>query len=245
MTSFLNFHASQKSFSMVGYVLRFLPLLHSIKKIIQENILGEIYSARIEVGQYLPDWRPNSDYRLGVSSQKSLGGGVLLELSHEIDYCTWMFGFPEKIFCSASKISDLEIDVEDNAQLIFEYPKKRVTLSLDFFQRVPRMLFEIIGSKGTLISDLINETIQMKNLEKTSRDVLFFTKTKDSNEIYLRQFDFFFHKSIPNYIPKFKETLAFDEFVSIERACKILNLVETAKNSNELGERINFSWNKK
>ena len=71
---------------MTGYNLRFLPSLVEFRKQIHSRKIGKIYSIRSEVGQYLPSWRPEIDYRASVSAQKSLGGGALLELSHEIDY---------------------------------------------------------------------------------------------------------------------------------------------------------------
>jgi len=102
-----------KGFTMVGYVLRFLPALHAIRRCIAEGTIGDVHTARIEVGQYLPDWRPASDYREGVSAQGKLGGGALLELSHEIDYATWLLGWPKSLLCSCARLSPLEIDVED------------------------------------------------------------------------------------------------------------------------------------
>ena len=87
---------------------------------IDQKIFGNVLLAHIEVGQYLPDWRPDSDYSEGVSARKNLGRSVA-RTSHEIDYCTWLFGFPNQLFCSSSKVSDLNIDVNDNAFIIFEY----------------------------------------------------------------------------------------------------------------------------
>ena len=60
--------------------------------LMQNKIVGKILSVRCEVGQFLPSWRPNIDYRESVSARKALGGGALLELSHEIDYLMWIFG---------------------------------------------------------------------------------------------------------------------------------------------------------
>src|SRR5690606_29956228 len=76
----------------VAYNLRFMPSAIRLKELLTEQIVGRIHSVSIEVGQYLPDWRPATDYRKNVSACKKLGGGVLLELSHELDYLTWLFG---------------------------------------------------------------------------------------------------------------------------------------------------------
>ncbi len=75
----------------LGYFLRYHPHLHKIKRIIKSKIYGKIQLAQIEAGQYLPEWRENIAYEKTVSSQKKLGGGVMHELSHEIDYVVWLF----------------------------------------------------------------------------------------------------------------------------------------------------------
>ena len=62
---------------MVGYCLRFHPALLFIKKIIDEGKIGRILSFRLETGNYLPDWRPGSDYRKNYAGSFSLGGGVI------------------------------------------------------------------------------------------------------------------------------------------------------------------------
>ena len=82
----------RKSILMIGYNLRFSPSLQHFRKLLGEGIISSLLSVRCEVGQYLPSWRPESDYRQGVSAKKELGGGALLELSHEIDYIQWIFG---------------------------------------------------------------------------------------------------------------------------------------------------------
>ena len=74
----------------------------------------KIIHARIESGSYLPNWRPKQDYRSSCSAKKNLGGGVLLELSHELEYLSWIFGKPNWISAWVGKLSSLEIDVEDN-----------------------------------------------------------------------------------------------------------------------------------
>jgi len=76
----------------VGYNMRYLPSLSRFRDLINQGLVGRPLSVRCEIGQYLPNWRPASNYRTGVSARSELGGGVLLELSHEIDYLCWIFG---------------------------------------------------------------------------------------------------------------------------------------------------------
>ena len=235
--SLINAAKKSKSFCMCGYVLRFQPIFSKIKEIIDSEYLGKTYLASIYTGQYLPDWRPNDDYKKGVSANKELGGGVLLELSHEIDYAQWLFGKPASIYSSHSKFSDLELDVEDNANIIFEYPSKRVNIQIDFLSRAPRMKLHIIGSEKTLEADLIKEKIEIHsatNYECIQEEI----KMENFNEIYLRQFDFLFLKSIPSYKPIFKETYNFNQFSSIDNAASVIELIDIAKLSNIKGKKI-------
>ena len=237
-------HASD-GFSMVGYVLRFQPILHVIKQQIDNGELGVVRTARVEVGQYLPDWRPDSDYRQGVSAQRALGGGALLELSHELDYATWLFGDPDHLICSSGKLSDLDIDVEDSACVVMEYGKpatnKRVVVQVDFLQRTANMAVQIVGSKATLHADLIKEELFITSAERAEPVYLDVPKMKNTNDMYLRQFDFFLAQSLDNYQTHFPETPSFSEFVTVERAATVLRLVDQAKRSNSEGKRLTFS----
>ena len=75
----------------VGYVLRHSKILNKFKELINQSDIGKRLYAEIKCGSYLPDWRKDKDYRESVSAKSSLGGGVLLELSHEINYANWQF----------------------------------------------------------------------------------------------------------------------------------------------------------
>jgi predicted dehydrogenase len=241
----LSVSRDSNQFAMVGYVLRFQPIFHFIRQIINNGELGQVRTVRVEVGQYLPDWRPGSDYKEGVSAQKALGGGVLLELSHELDYSTWLFGMPDHIICSSGKLSDLDIDVEDSACVIMEYGKlsvtKRVVVQVDFLQRVANMTIQIVGSEATFYADLVKEEAHIVSPDHSGPYYLEAPSMTHGNEMYLRQFDFFFSQSINGYKPKFDDTNGFTEFVTLERAGAVLKLVDQAKKSNNDGIRVKFA----
>jgi predicted dehydrogenase len=146
----------RNSVLMSGYNLRFSPSLQRFQELLGEGITGELLSVRCEVGQYLPSWRPESDYRKGVSARKELGGGALLELSHEIDYLRWIFGEVEWIRATLSQQSELEIDVEDSAHLTMAFfpnsgGRQLVgTLNLDLIRHDHTRTCTVIGETGTL-----------------------------------------------------------------------------------------------
>jgi len=141
---------------MTAYNLRFLPSLQKYRALIQSGSIGKVISVRSEIGQHLSLWRPNLDYRQSVSASRKLGGGVLLELSHEIDYLRWIFGEVEWVLASLTKQSDLEIDVEDCAHLIlgfdpdFNGRKLVANLSMDFIRQDTTRQCLAIGVQGSL-----------------------------------------------------------------------------------------------
>lgn len=149
---------------MVGYNLRFKRSLLEARRRLLDGEIGRIWSVRASVGQYLPDWRPASDYRSTVSAQSALGGGALLELSHEIDYLYWMFGMPDAVSCRGGRFSDLELDVEDTVELCLEYSHARrlVSVHLDFTERVTSRSCKFVGSEGTLLWDGMGDTVEVR-----------------------------------------------------------------------------------
>lgn len=143
---------------LTGYNLRFLPSLQAFRQAILDGRVGRILSVRSEVGQYLPDWRPGSDYRNTVSASRALGGGVLPELSHEIDYLRWIFGEIAWVKATLSRQSRLDIDVEDTAHLTLGFagspepdPQPLIaTLNLDFLRRDTTRTCLALGELGSL-----------------------------------------------------------------------------------------------
>ena len=106
---------------IVGYNLRFLPSLRCLRDALHAGTIGRPMSVRAEVGQYLPEWRPDRDYRETNSARSELGGGVELELSHEIDYVCWLLGDVSSVDAILGRTSDLEIDVDDTAEILLRF----------------------------------------------------------------------------------------------------------------------------
>jgi predicted dehydrogenase len=146
----------QHSVLLIGYNLRFLPSLQYFRELLLAGSLGRVMSVRCEIGQYLPSWRPESEYRLGVTARQELGGGALLELSHEIDYLCWIFGEVETVQAYISQQSRLDIDVEDTVHLILGFAPDsnahRVIGSVDLYliRHDTTRLCTAICEKGTL-----------------------------------------------------------------------------------------------
>jgi predicted dehydrogenase len=136
--------------SLVGCNLRFHPGIRALKKLVQENALGKILSAHFEVGQYLPEWRPSVDYRSSYSAQSKLGGGIILDAIHELDYAMWLLGEVSEVACFAEHISALEIDTEDVASLLLRFASGALAeVHLDYVQRAYSRTCKLVGERGT------------------------------------------------------------------------------------------------
>ena len=133
---------------------------NAVVKYIKENVNpSEVISIRCISSSYLPDWRPGQDYRETYSAQKALGGGVSIDLIHEWDYITSIFGQPNKVLYMAGKKSPLEIDTEDYAIYLAEYPDKIAEVHLDYFGRKTIREIQLFMKEDTILGDLVNNRI--------------------------------------------------------------------------------------
>tara|TARA_B100001964_G_C13970341_1_gene481636 strand:- start:82 stop:762 length:681 start_codon:yes stop_codon:yes gene_type:complete len=150
----------------VGYNLRFHPLIQLLKK----KILGKkIWNIQVFCGSYLPDWRKDIDYRLSCSAKKTLGGGVLLDLSHELDYISWLFGSMNLEYVYNGKVSDLDIDTDD--LLIISSKTKEnahINISLNYFTKKPIRQILIDGENISIQADLITSSATVYENNKFS-----------------------------------------------------------------------------
>lgn len=148
--------------SMVGYQLRFHPLVAKLRDWVRDRRMGRIVAVRAEVGEYLPGFHRYEDYRQMYASRAELGGGVILSQIHEIDYLGWLFGWPTRVFAAGGHLSSLEVDVEDTASLLMEtWVDGRtipVHLHLDYLQRPPSRTCQVIGEAGKAVMDLHRST---------------------------------------------------------------------------------------
>lgn len=152
-----NFELRKDSIYYVACPLRYNAVIQWIKNTI--NPL-EVISVRSISSSYLPDWRPNQDYRDTYSAHKSLGGGVSIDLIHEWDYLTFLFGWPKSVKSFIGKKSELEIDSDDYAIYIAEYEDIIVELHLDYFGRKTIREIQIITKKDTIVGDISNNNIK-------------------------------------------------------------------------------------
>jgi predicted dehydrogenase len=145
----------------IGYVLRFHPLLEKLKEMIKEE---KILLVNAKCGQYLPSWRPNIDYKNCYSAKKEKGGGVLLDLSHEIDYVQWLAGQINEIKSYQVKISDLEINSDDLTMLLGKTNQDIfVNISVDYISKITYRKLFVETFEHTYELDFISNKLIKKN----------------------------------------------------------------------------------
>ena len=165
----------------VACPLRHLNVIRNMGKYVD---LEKVFSVRSICSTYLPDWRPGIDYRKNYSAHADAGGGVRIDLIHEWDYLTALFGFPDKVYSISSTISELEIDSEDIAVYIAQDKKRTVELHLDYFGRLPRRQCELFTNDYVYTVDLINSIIKRNN------DIIYEAK-EEPNDKYIREMEYF------------------------------------------------------
>jgi len=202
----------------VGYCLRYMPSSIKIKELLDQKIIGSIYNAFVDTGQYLPDWRPSKEYQNSVSAKKSLGGGVLLELSHEIDYIQWLLGSMEVQYAHLRSSSELNLEVEELVDVILVSDTGTVcNIHLDFLQKKANRTCSFIGEKGRLDWDLLSNTIMLHT--GGGSEVLFSEADWDPNQMYL------------SLLTDFLDLVAGrkNSSIDLEQAIKTVELIESIK----------------
>lgn len=150
----------------VACPLRYTDVINYLKRNIN---VKDVFSVRIISSSYLPEWRPDIDYRQTYSAKKELGGGVSIDLIHEWDYLYYLFGEPEEVCSFKGKYSDLEINSDDLAVSMARYPDKIVELHLDYFGRSPIREIQLFTADDIIIGDLIKQEVSfMKRQENIS-----------------------------------------------------------------------------
>lgn len=146
-------NAAQKTRSkiLVGFQFRYHPTLNKARELLREGALGRILTVHAHWGEYLPQWHPWEDYRQSYAARADLGGGVVLTLTHPLDYLRYLLGEGESLWSFNGHISPLEVDVEDAAEIGLKFKNGAVGgVHLNYFQRPPMHRLEIVGTDGTL-----------------------------------------------------------------------------------------------
>jgi predicted dehydrogenase len=209
---------------MVAYNLRFHESLREAHRLLRDGCVGRIIAVRAEVGSYLPDWRPGSDYRRVVSARPELGGGAVLELSHEIDYVRWLGGEVTAVSAQLGNLGGLDIPVEDTAELTLRFASGAIgQIHVDMVQRAPHRMCRIIGTEGTLVWDGIANSLQLYRASTRAWEVPWPARDLDRNGMYIEELAHFVdcmrHQRTP--------------LITGEDGWRVLQIALAAKRSNQ------------
>lgn len=176
--------AEVKQSGIMTYVacnLRFHECLQKTVDIIRQHRVNEV---NVYCGSYLPDWRPQIDYRTVYSANPEMGGGVHIDLIHEVDYLYWLFGKPQCTHHLFTHKSSLGIRAIDNANYLMEYLHFNVNVILNYYRRDYKRTLELVCSDGTFMVDLASNTIICGNK-------VLFSSTKSIIDTYFSQMEYF------------------------------------------------------
>ena len=188
----------QNSRIYTAFNLRFHPIIDWLKKnLVIENVL----EVQVYCGSYLPDWRKDQDYRKNYSAIAAQGGGVHLDLIHELDYVRWIFGMPQKSKTYQSKVSDLEMDSIDSAHYWLMYAHFNISILLNYYRRDPKRNIEIVMKEDTINADLLNgritnskgellfEANNLSIIHTYTEQMRYFIANMNTNERFMNDFN--------------------------------------------------------
>jgi predicted dehydrogenase len=196
--------SKEKIPTYVACNLRFLQSIQEIKKLIRNERVNEV---NVYCGSYLPEWRPDVDYRTIYSANRNMGGGVHLDLIHELDYVYWLFGDPQHTSGVFKNSSSLGIDAYDYANYIWEYKEFCISFILNYYRPIPKRSMEIVCKSGIYLVNLLSNTI-------TFNDEVIFSSEQQTKDTYIDQLSFFINNVL----------IGKSTFNSIEEGYKILKL---------------------
>ncbi len=190
----------------VAYNLRFHPVIQKLHGLLQDKI---IYSIHAYSGQYLPNWRPGTDYTKCYSAFREQGGGVLRDLSHELDYINWIAGDWKRVATIGGKLSDLQIDSDDVFALLLEMENCPVAcILLNYLDQKTRREIVVNLKDKSIKADLIDNTLEING------EIINFTA--DINLTYRLQ-----HETIL--------TENYDSVCTLDQGMEVLKLIHAAE----------------
>jgi predicted dehydrogenase len=216
---------------LVGFQLRFHPSLVRARELITEGRLGRVFSARVHFGEYLPAWHPWEDYRQGYAARTDLGGGVLLTQCHSLDYLPWLVGKVESVWGSLGKLSDLEIDVEDTAEIGVRFKDGSLgNLHIDYAQQPPSHRIAISGTHGSLVCDLLAGSTRLYEVARQEWEEFVVPKSWERNQMFAEEMQHFLDVVSGNA----------DPVCTLEDGIRVMQLIAAVQASHSSGRMVSL-----
>lgn len=170
----------------IAYNLRFNPVINKLKEYIT---IKKPLHVRVVCTSFYPLWRTDKNHLESYSAKSEMGGGVILDLSHELDYIVYILADIKKIDGKFSKVSNVTIDAEDYADLIVSTDLSNVNVHINFLSQILQRYIQIDFGDLTVIGDLINSEVREYEKEKLKKTIkLDYNKGQE----YIEQLKYFF-----------------------------------------------------
>jgi predicted dehydrogenase len=217
---------------LVGYQFRFHPGLQMVSRMLSDGAIGRPLSVRAHWGEYLPNWHPWEDYRIGYSARPELGGGVVLTLCHPLDYLRWMLGDVQALWAFTGQISDLKLVVEDSAEIGLRFQNGVIgSIHLDYYQRPNTHKLEIIGTQGSLTWDNADGAAELYIVESGNWETYESPSDFERNQMFLDQMRHFLDVITGKTSP----------CCTLDDGVRALELALAVKQSQNMGQLIQFA----
>ena len=184
--------------------LRFLESLRYLHDYIRNNPQRRINEVNVYCGSYLPEWRPGTDYRKCYSAIPELGGGVHIDLIHDIDYVYWIFGKPSSYQGICRNVSSLDIRAIDYANYQLIYPGFTASIILNYYRRDYKRTLEVVFEDDTWTVDL------KENAICNSKGGVIFKGKNSPLDTYRAQLEYFIDLVVNGGNPENNINMAYD-----------------------------------
>ena len=216
--------------AFVAYNFRFNKGINIVRQMIMSGKLGRISYASAYFGQYLPDWRPWQDYKKSYTASKNLGGGIIHDGSHEIDYLVWLFGKPNNIQCQFEFTDILSTDTEAVSDMLLHFERNVLAhVHLDFVRREYRRSLEVLCEHGIIQWSLSEDAVKTYDPSAKSWSIL--KLNENVNDMYKAEI---IH--VLGCIKKKKKS----SIINLENGTHTLVLSDAAQKSGQSGKRLSL-----
>ncbi len=211
---------------LLGYTFRWWPPIARLRDLVNSGAVGRTIRVELHLAAHLADWHPWERYQDFFMAQAALGGGALLDESHFIDLMVWIFGWPRDVYGTAERISNLEIDTDDNVEALFRYESGlRVSLHLDVFARPHQRRIRVYGEMGTIEWDYETNSVL---LFRTGVEPETFSHDCQRNDMFVAEAGEYLAVLNGRQAPS----------CTLADGLRVLDLVEAIRRSSDSGRRI-------
>ena len=178
--------AKKKIATYVAYVLRFHPVIKALRNYIQRY---KFLHMRVMASSHLAQWRPGGDHLRQYSARDKLGGGVIYDLSHELDYVGYILGDIRQLTGQFAKRSQVTVDAEDFADILVRTKKGPASIHINFLSQIRQRWVQIDFEEKSVVGDLLKNVMVEYKKGKPSRKIKYHVSIDDCLE---RQINYFF-----------------------------------------------------